>query len=110
MVTDVKRVYMTQPGHPRSCNVCAFYKLFFDDWQHYWDLCRKAKIGCHEKKKILAERIIETFRPFREVRAELSPEQVAGILDQGSETARTVARQTMAEVRQAVGLPSLRTR
>src|SRR5712664_249960 len=110
MVTDVKRVYMTQPGHPRSCNVCAFYKLFFDDWQHYWDLCRKAQIGCHEQKKILAERLVETFRPFREVRAELGPEQVAGILDQGSETARAVARQTMAEVRQAVGLPSLHTR
>ncbi len=110
MVTDVKRTYMTQPGHPRTCNVCAFYKLFFDDWQHYWDLCRQAKIGCGQKKELLAERIIETFRPFREARAELSPELVAGILDQGSETARVVARQTMAEVRQAVGLPSLRTR
>jgi tryptophanyl-tRNA synthetase len=90
--------------------VCAFYKFFFDDWEHYWDLCRKAKIGCNEKKKLLAERIIETFRPFREARAELSPEMVMGILDQGSETARAVARQTMAEVRQAVGLPTLRTR
>jgi tryptophanyl-tRNA synthetase len=110
MVTDVKRTYMTQPGHPRTCNVCAFYKLFFDDWQHYWDLCRQAKIGCGQKKELLAERIIETFRSFREARAELSPELVAGILDQGSETARVVARQTMAEVRQAVGLPSLRTR
>jgi tryptophanyl-tRNA synthetase len=110
MVTDVKRTYMTQPGHPRTCNVCAFYKFFFDDWQHYWDLCRQAKIGCGQKKELLAERIIETFRPFREARAELSPEVVAGILEQGSETARAVARQTMAEVRQAVGLPSLRTR
>jgi tryptophanyl-tRNA synthetase len=108
MVTDVKRTYMTQPGHPRTCNVCAFYKFFFDDWQHYWDLCRQAKIGCGQKKELLAERIIETFRPFREVRAELSPEQVSGILDQGSEVARTVARQTIAEVRQAVGLPPLR--
>jgi tryptophanyl-tRNA synthetase len=45
MVTDVKRTYKTQPGHPRSCNVCAFYKFFFDDWEHYWDLCRKAQIG-----------------------------------------------------------------
>src|ERR1700682_1057248 len=110
MVTDTKRVYKTQPGHPRSCNVCAFYKFFFDDWEHYWDLCRKAQIGCHDKKKLLAERIIETFAPFREARAELSPEVVMGILDQGSETARAVARQTMAEVRQAVGLPTLRTR
>ena len=108
MVTDVKRVYMTQPGHPRTCNVCAFYKLFFDDWQHYWDLCRKAKIGCHEKKKLLAERIIETFGPFRERRAELSRESVAAILEEGSDRARAVARQTMAEVRQAVGLPPSR--
>ena len=108
MVTDVKRTYKTQPGHPRTCNVCATYKYFFDDWQHYWDLCRKAEIGCHDKKKLLAERIIETFRPFREVRAELSPEQVSGVLERGSEKARDVARHTMAEVRQAVGLPAYR--
>jgi tryptophanyl-tRNA synthetase len=106
MVTDVKRVYKTQPGHPRTCNVCAFYKFFFDDWQHYWDLCRKAQIGCHDKKKLLAERIIETFRPFREARADLTPEVVTRILDEGSEKARMVARQTMVEVRQAVGLPA----
>jgi tryptophanyl-tRNA synthetase len=105
MVTDVKRTYMTQPGHPRTCNVCAFYKFFFDDWQSYWDLCRKAKIGCGQKKELLAERIIETFQPFREGRAELSPEIVSGILEQGSETARVLARETLAEVRQAVGLP-----
>jgi tryptophanyl-tRNA synthetase len=110
MVTDVKRVYMTQPGHPRTCNVCAFYKFFFDDWQHYWDLCRKAQIGCGEKKKLLAERMIETFKPFREVRAELTPEIVMGILDEGSERARDIARQTMVEVRQAVGLPPLPVR
>lgn len=107
MVTDVKRTYMTQPGHPRSCNVCAFYKFFFGDWQHYWDLCRKAKIGCGEKKSLLAERIIETFAPFREARAELTPEIVASILDEGSQTAREVARRTIGEVRQAVGLPAL---
>jgi tryptophanyl-tRNA synthetase len=106
MVTDVKRVYKTQPGHPRTCNVCAFYKLFFDDWQHYWDLCRKAQIGCHEKKRLLAERIIERFAPFREVRSELSPEKVMSVLDEGSLRARDVARHTMAEVRQAVGLPA----
>jgi tryptophanyl-tRNA synthetase len=106
MVTDVKRVYRTQPGHPRTCNVCAFYKIFFDDWQRYWDLCRKAQIGCHEKKRLLAERLIETFRPFREMRSELSPATVTKILDEGSKNARDVARQTMAEVRQAVGLPS----
>src|SRR3984893_1227160 len=99
MVTDVKRTYMTHPGHPRTCNVCAFYKFFFDDWQHYWDLCRKAQIGCGEKKKLLAERMIEVFRPFREVRAGLTPDAVTAILDEGSEKAREVARRTMAEAR-----------
>jgi tryptophanyl-tRNA synthetase len=108
MVTDVKRTYMTQPGHPRTCNVCAFYKFFFDDWEHYWDLCRKAQIGCGEKKKLLAERMIEVFRPFREVRAELTPTDVTRLLDEGSERARVVARHTLAEVRQAVGLPPSR--
>jgi tryptophanyl-tRNA synthetase len=106
MVTDVKRAYMTQPGHPRTCNVCATYKYFFDDWQHYWDLCRKAQIGCGEKKKLLAERLIEVFRPFRETRAELTPEYVTGILEAGSEKARDVARRTLAEAREAVGLPA----
>jgi tryptophanyl-tRNA synthetase len=106
MVTDVRRPRRTDPGHPRTCNVCAFYKLFFDDWEHYWELCRKAQIGCFDKKKLLAERIIETFRPFREVRAELTPDMVTRILEDGSEKARDVARRTLVEVRQAVGLPS----
>lgn len=105
MVTDTKRPRRTDPGHPRQCNVCAYYKFFFDDWQHYWDLCRKAQIGCFDKKKILADRLIEMFRPFREVRAELTPDQVTRILDEGSEKARAIARQTMIEVREAVGLP-----
>ena len=105
MVTDVKRPRRTDPGHPRTCNVCAFYKFFFDDWQHYWDLCRKAEIGCYDKKKLLAERMVEVFRPFREARAELTPEVVNRVLDEGSEKARSVALDTMVGVRQAVGLP-----
>ena len=108
MVTDVKRVYKTQPGHPRTCNVCALYKFFFDDWQHYWGLCRKAEIGCRDKKDLLAQRIIDKFQAFRGVRTELSPELVTRILEQGSESAREVARATMTEVRQAVGLPAYR--
>jgi len=105
MVTDIRRTYRTDPGHPRSCNVCALYKVFFpDEWQRYWELCRKAEIGCHEKKKILAERIVETFAPFRERRAELSDADVEGYLRLGSERAREVARATVREARSAVGL------
>ena len=105
MVTDTKRIYRTQPGHPRTCNVCAFYKFFFDDWEHYWDLCRKAQIGCQDKKKLLAERIIERFAPFRERRAGLTRERVDAVLKAGAEHARVIAGQTMVEVRDAIGLP-----
>ena len=105
MVTDVKRPRKTDPGHPRLCNVCAFYKFFFDDWQHYWDLCRKAEIGCRDKKVLLAERIIERFAPFRERRAGLTRKQVDAFLAAGAERAYSLAERTMVEVRDAVGLP-----
>ena len=105
MVTDTKRVYKSQPGHPLSCNVCAFYKFFFDDWEHYWDLCRKAQIGCNDKKKLLAERMIERFAPFRERRAELTRQDIDRFLEVGAERAKDVAHATMVEVREAVGLP-----
>ena len=106
MVTDIKRPRRTDPGHPRSCNVCAYYKLLFDDWEHYWELCRKAQIGCFDKKRILADRLIEMFRPFREARAELTPDYVFGVLEEGSRRAREEARATLREARAAVGLPS----
>ncbi|HYT13637.1 MAG TPA: tryptophan--tRNA ligase [Candidatus Nitrosopolaris sp.] len=105
MVTDVKRPRKTDPGHPRSCNVCAFYRFFFDDWEHYWELCRKAQIGCQEKKRLLAERINDRFAPFRERRAELTRDQIDAILETGGERARAIAGRTMDEVRDAVGLP-----
>jgi tryptophanyl-tRNA synthetase len=106
MVTDVKRPRRTDPGHPRLCNVCAYFKLFFDDWEHYWELCRKAEIGCFEKKQILAERLVEMFAPFREARSELTAGYVNSVLEEGSFKAREVARETLREVRSAVGLPA----
>jgi tryptophanyl-tRNA synthetase len=44
---------------------------------------------------------------FRERRNELAkdPSYVQGVLDNGAKRARTIAEQTMVEVRQAVGLP-----
>ncbi len=104
MVTDVKRPRKSDPGHPRTCNVCAFYKFFFDDWERYWELCRTAQIGCQEKKQILAQRIIERFEPFRQKRSELTPAIIDEVLADGESRARPIARATIAEVREAVGL------
>jgi len=30
MITDPKRVYLKDPGHPEVCNVFSFYKMYMD--------------------------------------------------------------------------------
>jgi tryptophanyl-tRNA synthetase len=69
--------------------------------------CRRAGIGCVDCKKLLARNINAYFEPFRARRAEISKDvnYVWDVLRQGKERAQIIARQTMAEVRQAVGLP-----
>ena len=68
--------------------------------------CRGAGIGCVSCKKLLAEGINTALAPFRERRAELSaqPQYIADVLADGAERARAIARETMREVRQNMGL------
>jgi tryptophanyl-tRNA synthetase len=55
---------------------------------------------------LMADVLIETFAPMRERAAELrsDPNQLAEILAAGREAAQKVARETMGEVREAIGL------
>jgi tryptophanyl-tRNA synthetase len=68
--------------------------------------CRNALRGCVDCKRILSENIAETFAPMRERAAHFRehPEEVRSILDEGAERARSIARETMAEVRHKMGL------
>ena len=52
----------------------------------------------------MAEGLIKAMRPMHERRAhfEAQPERVKEIIATGSEKARTIARQTMAQVRAAI--------
>jgi len=56
-------------------------------------------------KHTLGEAIVEAIAPIRERRAEIlaKPDQLIEILNAGAERARKLARQTMAEVRDAMG-------
>lgn len=106
--TDPQRVRREDPGRPEMCNVYALHTMISDpaivpDIAHQ---CRNALRGCVECKRILADSIIETFRPFRERAEELraNPDTVLEVLDRGREHARTEARETMAEVRRRMGL------
>jgi tryptophanyl-tRNA synthetase len=106
MVTDPQRIKRTDPGRPEICNVCQLHRFFGDDYLQIQDGERTARTGCVETKELLAERIIERFRPMRARRQELAadPGHVEGVLAAGAARVRPILEATMAEVRAATGI------
>ena len=72
MVTDPLRIKRTDPGRPEVCNVCQLHRFFGSDYLQIQDGERTARTGCVDTKQLLAERIIEHFRPMREARRRLA--------------------------------------
>ena len=106
MVTDPQRARKSDPGDPDVCNVFSYHKIYTpkDVVDEIDKQCRVAGIGCVECKKKMAANLVEYFAPIREKRAyyEERPELVEEIINTGTDKARTVAQNTMAEVRAAV--------
>lgn len=106
-VTDPARRYRDDPGHPEICNI---YRLqgYFNPFQldDIAQQCRSAKIGCVDCKMLLAQEINSTLRPFRERRAALAdkPQYINDVLADGAERARVIARETLREAKQKMGL------
>lgn len=108
MVTDPQRQRRTDPGRPEVCNVFTLHKTFSpDDVPMIDQQCRSAGIGCVDCKKLLAKNMNANLAPFREKRNELArnPQAVWDVLADGAQRARSIAKETMNEVREAVGLP-----
>ena len=108
MVTDTRRKRRTDPGEPDDCPVFTLHKAFVPEAkrQELAAGCRTASIGCLECKKVVIEALIVEFETFRQKRAyyEQHPDEVWTIFNEGSALAREVARKTMEEVRQVLGL------
>lgn len=107
MITDPQRIRKNDPGDPEVCTVYAFHKIFNPEGaEEIEEMCRRGKIGCVQSKKILAEKMIEYLAPVYEKRQELlkKPDYIREILEFGKEKAAQKARQTMAEVREAMML------
>lgn len=106
MVTDPLRIKRTDPGRPEVCNVCQLHRFFGGDYLEIQDGERTARTGCVDTKQLLAERIIEFFRPMREKRATLAadPAVVEDTLAAGAAKVRPIIDATMREVRDAVGI------
>lgn len=108
MVTDPQRQRRSDPGRPEVCNVFTLHKTFSaGETEEIASACRAAGIGCVDCKKKLAANINAHFEPFRARRAELAanPRQVWEALADGARRAGQIAAQTLAEVKDAVGLP-----
>ncbi len=106
-VTDPARQYRSDPGHPEICNIYRLHQYFSPDQvDDIAEQCRTAKIGCVDCKQLLAERINAALAPFRERRAALAakPQHIADVLADGAERARVIARETLKEVKQKMGL------
>lgn len=107
MVTDPKRIKKSDPGHPDVCNVFSYFKVFKPGIEkEVYQYCTKAKLGCTECKKKLAEALNEVLAPIREKRAKLTKDKskVKDILAQGAKRASQVAGETLDEVKKIVGL------
>lgn len=108
MPTDTNRVRRTDPGDPAKCPVWQLHEVYSDDSLKSWvqEGCTTAGIGCLDCKAPLIEAIQKELAPLRERAQEFidDPSIVKNLLKEGAEEARVVARETMVEVRQAMGL------
>jgi tryptophanyl-tRNA synthetase len=106
IITDSKAP--NEPKDPDNCNVLALYRLFSsgEEITHIEKQYREGTISYREAKELLAEAILSYFAPIRQRRQELSlqPEYIQDILHKGAQNAQTIAKETMNQVRQVVGI------
>jgi len=108
MPTDPARVRRHDPGEPTKCPVWQLHQVYSNDACKEWvqQGCRTAGIGCIECKQPVIDGILREQVPMRE-RAQVyldDPTLVKNIIADGCEKARELARETMRDVREAMGL------
>lgn len=108
MFTDPRRVYKKDPGHPETCPVFTYHRLFNSSGRagEIKKDCRGAVIGCTDCKKELGEKLPIYLSGIREKRAKLEKNKdiLWDILNTGAKKAGKVAEKTIAEVKTKTGL------
>jgi tryptophanyl-tRNA synthetase len=108
MQTDPARVRRSDPGDPDKCPVWDLHKIYSDADTQAWvqQGCRSAGIGCLDCKKRVADVIVAEITAIRARAQEFEENRdlVRGIIAEGCEKARDVARQTLEEVHTAMGM------
>lgn len=108
MQTDPARVRRTDVGDPDKCPVWDLHKIYSDAETRGWvqQGCRTAAIGCLDCKQRLSDAVVAEISVIRARAREFEENRdlVRGIIAEGCEKARDVARQTLEEVHQAMGM------
>jgi tryptophanyl-tRNA synthetase len=105
MITDPNKVRKHDPGNPAICPVFALHHLA-NRARVPWieENCRSGALGCVDCKTELAVTLNAWLAPVRARRASFDRTKVAAIVAAGTEKARVVARETLADVRRAMKL------
>jgi tryptophanyl-tRNA synthetase len=108
MPTDPARVRRTDPGSPDKCPVWQFHQVYSNEPIKAWvrEGCVSAGIGCIECKQPVIEAVLKELAPIQERARALTedPDTVRNIIADGCEKARELARETMRDVRESMGL------
>ncbi|MDP2787475.1 MAG: tryptophan--tRNA ligase [Pseudomonadota bacterium] len=108
MPTDPARGRRTDAGSPEKCPVWQLHQVYSGDDVKNWVVqgCTSAGIGCIECKQPVIDAVLKELAPIQErARAYTEePDTVKNIIDDGCEKARDLARETMRDVREAMGL------
>ena len=108
MPTDPARIKLTDAGDPSKCPVWQLHQVYSDSQTCEWvvDGCTQAKMGCVECKQPVIKAVQTELAPMQEriAKYQADPELIKQIIHEGSEKAREVAVETMAEVRDSMGI------
>ena len=108
MPTDPARVRRDDPGDPEKCPVWQLHQIYSDmdvqDWVKQG--CTSAGIGCVECKQPVIDAVQKELKPIQERAREYEQDlgSVHSIINDGCEQARDIARDTLEDVRKAMGL------
>ena len=108
MPTDPARIKLTDAGDPNKCPVWQLHEIYSDSQTRDWvvDGCTKAKMGCVECKQPVIKAIQVELIPMQEniAKYQADPDLIKQIIHEGSQKARGVAKETMEEVRDSMGI------
>jgi tryptophanyl-tRNA synthetase len=105
--TTPTKIRKSDPGIPENCAVCQLRKVYDPSgYRASWDEDIAGERGCMQNKRELTDILVAALAPMREKREMLlaDPAELEQILERGADRARAVASETMALVREAIGL------